>query len=177
MHNNNISNVQDLVHYVSNNSTWSAITVCNAITALGYRGSGGLENLKGLSATLADYAKHGVDSGLPGFTYYSDTLAFFRRNRKDIVKNLELTAEESGEDIINMVRNFGVFRYDTPPSSSSIGKVLWGTGKLQDDLTSLFNQPLQRIFLVLSGRNIPYLVQIPERQPRLLCGIVRITPR
>jgi hypothetical protein len=98
-----------------------------------------LESLKSLSANLADCAKHGADGGFPGFTYYSDTLAFFRRNRKDIIKNLELTAEESGEDIISMVRNFSIFRYDTPPALSSIGRTLWGMGKLQDDLTSLYN--------------------------------------
>jgi hypothetical protein len=139
MRNNNISNVQDLARYISGNSSWSAVTVCNAVTALGYSSNGGLESLKSLSANLADCAKHGADGGFPGFTCYSDTLAFFRRNRKDIVKNLELTSKESGEDIINMIRNFGVFRYDTPPSSSSIGKALWGTGKLQNDLTSLYN--------------------------------------
>jgi hypothetical protein len=140
MHNNNISNVQGLVHYISGNSLWSAVTVCNIVTALGYRGNGGLESLKSLSANLVDCAKHGADGGFPGFTCYSDTLAFFWCNRKDIIKNLELMAEELGEDIISMVQHFGVFRYDTPPSSASIGKALWGTaGKLQDDLTSLYN--------------------------------------
>jgi hypothetical protein len=139
MRNNKISNVQGLVRYISGNSSWSAVTVCNVVTALGYRSNGGLESLKALSANLADCAKHGADGGFPGFTYYSDTLAFFRHNRKDIIKNLELTVEESGEDIISMIRNFGVFRYGTPPSSSSIAKALWGMGKLQDDLTSLYN--------------------------------------
>jgi hypothetical protein len=101
MRNNNISNVQGLVRYISGNSSWSAVTVCNAVTTLGYSSNGGWASLKSLSTNLADCAKHGADSGFPGFTYYSDTLAFFQRNRKDIVKNLELTAEESGEDIIH----------------------------------------------------------------------------
>jgi hypothetical protein len=134
-----IKNIQGLISYVVENSAWQTATVHHVITALGYRSTGGLESLKNLSANLADCAKHGADSGFPGFTCYSDTLAFFRRNRQDIVGNLELTAEELGEDIISMVQGFGVFRYETPPTAASIGKALWGTGKLQDDLTSLYN--------------------------------------
>jgi hypothetical protein len=139
MSNNSISNVQDLIAYIADNSPWLALTVRNTITALGYRSNGGLESLKCLSADLANCAKHGADSGFTGFTYYHDTIIFFWRNRCDIVKNLELLAAELGEDIIGMVRHFGVFRYDTPPSASDIGRALWGTGKLQDDLTSLYN--------------------------------------
>jgi hypothetical protein len=131
-----IKNIQGLVSYVTENSIWQAATIRHVITALGYRSNGGLENLKSLSANLVDCAKHGADGGFPGFTYYSDTLAFFRRNRQDIVKNLELTAEEIGEDIIGMVQGFGVFRYGTPPTSANIGRALWGTDKLKDDLTS-----------------------------------------
>jgi hypothetical protein len=57
-------------------------------------------------------------------TYYCDTLAFFRHNRQDIVKNLKLTAKELGEDVIGMVQGFGVFRYDTPPTPAEVGRAL-----------------------------------------------------
>ena len=139
MYTAHIKNIQGLISYVAENSVWQSVTVHHVITALGYCGNGGLESLKSLSATLADCAKHGTDGGFPGFTYYSDTLVFFRHNRQDIVKNLELLTKELGEDIISMVQGFGVFRYDTPPTASSIGQALWGTGKLKDDLTSLYN--------------------------------------
>jgi hypothetical protein len=134
-----ITNVQGLMAYIGNNSAWSTVTIRNVITALGYRSNGGLESLKGLSGSLADCAKHGADGGFPGFIYYCDTLSFFRRNRQDIVKNLELTAEELGEDIISMVQGFGVFRYETPPTPAEVGRALWGAGTLKDDLTSLYN--------------------------------------
>jgi hypothetical protein len=134
-----IKNIQGLISYITENSTWQTNTIHHVITALGYRSTGGLESLKNLSANLADCSKHGADGGFPGFTYYSDTLTFFRRNREDIVKNLELMAEELGEDIISMVQGFGVFRYGTPPTPAEVGKALWGTGKLKDDLTSLYN--------------------------------------
>jgi hypothetical protein len=140
MCNSNISNVQGLVRYISDNSHWSDVTIRNVITALGYRSNGGIKILKKLSVNLADCAKHGADIGFPGFTYYCDTLTFFRRNRQDIIKNLECMAGEvAGEDIIGMIQRFGVFRYDKPPSVGDIGRALWGMGKLQDDLTVLYN--------------------------------------
>jgi hypothetical protein len=134
-----IVNVQGLITHIGSNSNWSTVTIRNVITALEFRTNGGLESLKGLSGYLADCAKHGADGGFPGFIYYCDTLAFFRKNRQDIVKNLELTAKELGEDIIGMVRGFGVFRYETPPSPAEVGRALWGAGTLKDDLTSLYN--------------------------------------
>jgi hypothetical protein len=139
MRTTDIKNIQGLIFYVAENSAWQASTIHHVIAALGYRGNGGLESLKSLSATLADCAKHGADGGFPGFTYYSDTIFFFRHNRQDIVKNLELLAGELGKDIISMVQHFGVFRYDRPPSASDIGRALWDTGKLKDDLTGLCN--------------------------------------
>ena len=134
-----INNVQGLITYVKNNSSWSAATIRNVITALGYNPNGGRESLVGLSGNLEDCAKYGADGGFCGFIYYQETIAFFLHNRKDIVKNLEISANELGEDIIKMVRNFGVFRHSPPPATGEIGKALWDTGKVQDNLTSLYN--------------------------------------
>jgi hypothetical protein len=135
-----VKNIQGLISYVTENSAWQAATVRHVITALGCRSNGGFESLKCLSANLADCTKHGADGGFPGFTYYSDTLAFFRRDRQGIVKNLVLIAEELGEDIIGMVQGFGVFRYEMSPSPAEVGRaLLWGTGALKDGLTGLYN--------------------------------------
>jgi hypothetical protein len=134
-----INTIQGLTAYVKNNSSWSAATIRNVITSLGYNPNGGRESLIELSGTLVDCAKHGADGGFPGFIYYEETIAFFHHNRRDIVKNLEHTANELGEDIISMVQHFGVFRHDIPPSVGDIGRALWGTGKAQGNLTSLYN--------------------------------------
>jgi hypothetical protein len=139
MSNKKITTIEGLVTYVKNNSPWPAATIRKVITVLGYNPNAGRESLVELSGILADCAKHGADGGFPGFTYYDDTLAFFRRNRQDIAKNLELLAGELGEDIISMVQHFGVFRHGRHPSASDIGRALWGTGKLKDDLTALYN--------------------------------------
>jgi hypothetical protein len=139
MHNTKISNVQGLIAYVKNNSSWSAATVNNVITALGYDPNAGRKSLVELSGNLANCAKHGADGGFSGFIYHRETIAFFLHNRKDIIKNLEITAGELGVDIIKMVQNFGVFRYSAPPSPSMVGKALWDTSKVQEDLTHLYN--------------------------------------
>jgi hypothetical protein len=139
MRNKKITTVQGLTAYIKNNSSWPAATIRNVITALGYNPNGGRGSLVELSGTLADCAMNGAGGGFPGFIYYSETVQFYRRNQQDIVKNLEITAEELGEDIIGMVRHFGVFRHDRPPSAGGIVRALWGTGKLQDDLTGLYN--------------------------------------
>jgi hypothetical protein len=139
MCNKKISTVQGLTAYVKNSSSWSAATIRNVITALGYNPNGNKESLVELSGNLADCAKHGADGGFCGFIYHRETVAFFLHNRKDIVKNLEISASELGEDIITMVQNFGVFRYSTPPTTGEIGKALWDTGKIRDDLTPLYN--------------------------------------
>jgi hypothetical protein len=131
-----IKNSQSLITYAKENSTWQASTIYHVITTLGCRSNGGL---KSLSSTLEDCAKYEADDSFPGFTYYSDTPSFFRRNRQDIVKNLELMAEELGEDSISMVQHFGVFRYGTPPTPANVGRALWGADQLNDDLTSLYN--------------------------------------
>jgi hypothetical protein len=48
-------------------------------------------------------------------------------------------AEETGEDIISTVQGFGLFRHGTPPTPANVGRALWGTCKLKDGLTSLYN--------------------------------------
>jgi hypothetical protein len=134
-----ITNVQGLIAYIGNNSTWSTATIRNVITALGFHSNGGLESLMGLSTYLADCAKHGADSGFPGFTYYYDTLPFFCHNRQDIVKNLELMAEELGVDLIGMVQRFCVFRCERYPTVAEVNKALWDVAILKEDLASLYN--------------------------------------
>jgi hypothetical protein len=139
MRTTHIKSIQGFIAYIKSNSVWQAATIRNVIQALGYNAQGGTESLKDLSSQLVNCAQHGAESGFPGFTYYSDTLAFFRKNRKDIVNNIEQTAAELGEDIIKMVQFFGVFRNSTPPTSGEVGKALWDSAHLYDELTNLYN--------------------------------------
>jgi hypothetical protein len=62
---------------------------------------GGAENLEGLRS---------ADDGYPGFTYYSDTHKFAMANRALILDLLNETADQLGEEVVSMVKNFGVFK-------------------------------------------------------------------
>jgi hypothetical protein len=55
---------------------------------------------------LQDIANHGADSGYSGLTYYSDTVAFFKRNRAEIVELVKNMASELGENPADMVAGF-----------------------------------------------------------------------
>jgi hypothetical protein len=134
-----VKNISGLIAYIQNNSAWQPATIHNVIKALGYTAADGAESLKNLSGQLADCARHGADGGFPGFIYYSETSAFFRQNREDIVHNIEQTAADMGEDVIKFVQSFGVFRNAAPPTSGEIGRALWDSARLRDDLTSLYN--------------------------------------
>jgi hypothetical protein len=59
---------------------------------------------------IEDVINNGASAGFTGFTYYNDTHQFAMRHRKTIVSMLEQQAEEFGEEVVEMVSNFGVFR-------------------------------------------------------------------
>jgi hypothetical protein len=139
MYSAKINTIPGFIAYVRENSTWQISTIRNVIQALGYNTQGGIESLKDLSIQLVTCAKHRADIGFPGFTHYQDTIRFFKHNRKDIVTNIGQTATETGMDIIKMVQSFGVFRYSTPPTSGEVGKALWDSVHIYDELTTLYN--------------------------------------
>lgn len=62
--------------------------------------------------SVEDVNSHGIDGGFNGFIYYTDTHAFAMRYRKMIVRLLEDSADQLGEEVVSMVSNFGVFRRD-----------------------------------------------------------------
>jgi hypothetical protein len=70
---------------------------------------------------------------------YYETVKFFRENRRDIVRNIELTAKIIGKDAALMVQGFGVYRGQRPPPISDIYRALCDTAKIHDDLTDLYN--------------------------------------
>jgi hypothetical protein len=73
-------------------------TLINAV--INRIGMGNIENVN----------NYGIDGGYPGFIYYSDTHAFAMRYRKLIVKLLGEQANDFGQEVIEMVSGFGVFR-------------------------------------------------------------------
>ena len=87
--------------------------------------------------TLRDVCRGGADAGFAGFSYYSDTIAFFKRQRAAIVALVEDMADSLGESAVAMVRNFNCLR-DDKESESSVVRCLGG-GRLRDEDTMVAN--------------------------------------
>jgi ABC-type long-subunit fatty acid transport system fused permease/ATPase subunit len=134
-----IKNIIQLRQYIADNSFFSPATINNVISALGFSLNGSWDSLKELSAEFENCAEYGASGGFSGFIYYSETIAFFKANRQDIISHMEQTASELGTDLISMIREFGVFRYSEKPTADEVGKALWDTRKTHPELTSLYN--------------------------------------
>jgi len=63
---------------------------------------------KEFKTNVSDYQN--AQNGIPGFTYYSDTHKFAMKHQNSIVELLEEQADEFGQDVVEMVLGFGVFR-------------------------------------------------------------------
>ena len=59
---------------------------------------------------LIDVYNHGAMGGFCGFTYYNDTVPFFEKHRAAILEFLEESAEECGEEPVQMVMGFNCLR-------------------------------------------------------------------
>jgi hypothetical protein len=59
---------------------------------------------------IEDVNRSGADAGWSGFIYYTETHKFAIQYRKQIVTLLKYQAESMGEEVMTMVKSFGVFR-------------------------------------------------------------------
>lgn len=84
---------------------------------------------------LEDVYNQGASCGCPGFTYYVDTVKFFKKNKKEIVKSLEEVSEDFGEDVITMIKSFGCFKEDNL-KTAEIAKVLYGGPFQNNDIST-----------------------------------------
>lgn len=56
---------------------------------------------------IKDVAEHGADAGWPGFTYYSDTCAFYEAHKEAIWDMLSNDADDQGTSIMALIASFG----------------------------------------------------------------------
>ena len=134
-----IRTVKGLFRFLKRNTNFSGHTVHTAILHLGFSLLDKENEFIKLSCLLVNCSNKGADAGFPGFCYSTDTVQFFIKHRKDIVKHMEQTAEDCGLDIISMVQDFGAFRNKKKPTISEVGKALWDTGKYNVELHYLYN--------------------------------------
>lgn len=89
-----------------------------------------------------DYLKNvsnspcGAAGGFGGFIYYSETCAFWRRNRKIITERLNDLASDLGENTLQMVMSFGGVK-DGDFSEDEIGRALYGN--YNSDFDQIYN--------------------------------------
>lgn len=53
-----------------------------------------------------DVSRYGANCGYSGFIYYSETLAFFNANRREILGLLSSQARDFGTNVVDMVAGF-----------------------------------------------------------------------
>lgn len=74
--------------------------------------------------SLADIANCGIDGGFTGFIYYTDTVAFFKRNRKEICELVKSMADEFGQSPMEFVASFNCLKGND--WEREIGECLYG---------------------------------------------------
>ena len=60
---------------------------------------------------LEDVYNHGADAGFSGFTYYSDTVAFYKKNKTAIIELAKEQAEDMGFNVLEMIGGFNCLKY------------------------------------------------------------------
>ena len=71
---------------------------------------GGWESFK---ESAPDICRNGIDGGFHGFIYYSDTIAFTKRNRKEILAMATEQAKYCGMGLVELVKSFTCLRDST----------------------------------------------------------------
>ena len=94
------------------------------------RQAGGKESVR-------DAYEGGADCGVPGFTYYSDTVKFWKHHKAAIIALAEEMADSMGEDLLTMVAGFGCIQGSY--STSEVGKVLYGRDTNDSTYTQVAN--------------------------------------
>ena len=88
--------------------------------------------------SLEDVYNHGADGGFSGFICYSDTIEFFRKNKKHIIMLAENMANDLREDVTNMIKGFNCLK-DYELTNSQVAKVLYGKFLNDEDNTQIMN--------------------------------------
>jgi hypothetical protein len=96
-----------------------------------------IRQISGDKESLADICLHGIDGGFHGFIYTRDTVAFFKRNRAEIVQLVRSMADDMGEEPIAFVAGFRCLTSDLE-TRESIARCIYG-GRLTDDDDTVAN--------------------------------------
>lgn len=81
------------------------------------RQCGGWSNFKDIAQ---DVTNHGAMSGFSGFTYYVDTIAFFKKNKKAIMELVNEQAKDFGVCAFQMIADFKCLKVDVGSVAEAI---------------------------------------------------------
>lgn len=96
------------------------------------RQCGGWADFKEMAA---DVARHGADCGFGNFVYYSDTVAFAKRNKKALLAMVQEYAADNGQDVATFLLGFNCISNEY--TSEEVIKALYcGKG---DAVTTVYN--------------------------------------
>lgn len=94
--------------------------------------TGGFKRFK---ESAKDICNHGADCGFCGFTLYSDTVPFTRRNKKDLIEYMTQQIDDlEYKTILEFIASFRVLKYY---NQDEIAQALY-TGK-SDAVTDVYN--------------------------------------
>lgn len=86
---------------------------------------------------LLDVANHGAQGGYSGFTYYSDTIEFWNKNRINIRKLASIQADEMGLGMLEMIAGFNCLK-QLDLSLDEVAAVIY-TDKETENRTAILN--------------------------------------
>lgn len=92
---------------------------------------GGYEDFKEIASGIYSY---GINGGYRGFGHHKDTVAFYRKNKKEIIEILISQAQEFGEDILTMISNFNCFIYHY-----TANKIFSALSRYDEEYIQLYN--------------------------------------
>ena len=88
-----------------------------------------------------DISNHGAEGGFGGIIYYTETVAFTKRNKKLVIEYAEQLAQDTG-DAFSMIAGFNCLK-DLELSPGRIAGLIYGREPRDDDgqcdYTQLFN--------------------------------------
>ena len=61
--------------------------------------------------SVEDVNNHGIDGGFNGFIYYTDTVNFWTRHKKSILRLAGEMADDTGLDMLTMIGGFNCLKY------------------------------------------------------------------
>jgi hypothetical protein len=88
--------------------------------------------------SLVDVANHGASGGYGQFCYYSDTVAFYKKNKKDILSAAVQDASDVGLSVSEVISGFNCLKSHRL-TCADVDSILFETEPDSDIQTQVFN--------------------------------------